>query len=98
MNTIKKIKYLLHKIKSDLESLNTYPGIDLSSGFKIDYDKYWKKRRGEDYKSSLSGWQKERRIIVISTKEPSCNMPIYSRLSANRASTKTGWMNSSENI
>jgi len=60
MNTIKKIKYLLHKIKSDLESLNTYPGIDLSSGFKIDYDKYWKKRRGEDYKSSLSGWQKER--------------------------------------
>lgn len=60
MNFIKKTKYSLYRIKGDLKSLFGYPQVDLSTGYRIDYGKYWKKRRGDYYKSSLSDWQKER--------------------------------------
>lgn len=65
MNIIKKIKYFLYKIRGDLRSLNNYPPIDLAHGFKVDYNDYWKKRRGQDYHSALTSWQKERADYVL---------------------------------
>jgi methionine biosynthesis protein MetW len=65
MNIIKKIKFFLFSIKKDLKSLNHYPSFQHKGNFSIDYDKYWHKRRGDNYQSKLSSWQKERADYVI---------------------------------
>ena len=60
-----KIKDILFKIKQDLKSLWVYPGIDAGERFQVDYDRYWKKRRGDLSRSTLSHWQKQRADYVM---------------------------------
>lgn len=67
---MKKIKDFFYKIKVDLKSIKKYPDFDQLSAFNVDYDEYWKKRRGENYKSSLSDWQKERADFAVKFLKP----------------------------
>lgn len=58
------IKDLVFKIKEDLKRLFVYPKVDWGQSGRIDYDKYWQKRRGLNNNFSLSHWQKERADLV----------------------------------
>jgi methionine biosynthesis protein MetW len=58
------MKYFLYKLRQDFSKIKKYPTTNISENGKVDYDKYWQKRRGENYQSSLSSWQKERADIV----------------------------------
>lgn len=58
------MKYFLYKLKQDFSKIKKYPTTNISENGKVDYDKYWQKRRGEDYQASLSDWQKVRVDIV----------------------------------
>lgn len=57
---IKIIKDFFYKIRQDLAGVVRYPKVEKKEGFILDYDEYWKKRRGQDYRAFLSDWQKER--------------------------------------
>ena len=57
------IKDLLFKIKEDLKRLPLYPNVNLEQDYKVDYDKYWKKR-GRTDAAYLSSWQKQRADII----------------------------------
>ncbi|PWB39051.1 MAG: hypothetical protein C3F02_00320 [Parcubacteria group bacterium] len=70
MNIIKKIKFFFYKLRGDLKALNAYPSVDLSQGYRLNYDEYWKKRRGQDYHAALTSWQKERADYVAQFLKP----------------------------
>jgi methionine biosynthesis protein MetW len=57
---MKSIRNFLYKLKQDLFSLNKYPNVNLGRDFDINYERYWKVRRGEKYVSVLSDWQMQR--------------------------------------
>lgn len=59
----KKIKDLLHKARIAYCEVFMYPRYDLSQTGGIDYDEYWKDKRGTSL-GRLSGWQRDRANIV----------------------------------
>jgi cyclopropane fatty-acyl-phospholipid synthase-like methyltransferase len=63
------IKDFLYKIKQDILSLKKYPDTNLSKGMKVDYDEYWKKKRGSG-PPVLSLWQKQRADHILKIIEP----------------------------
>lgn len=64
MFIVKGIKDFLYKIKQDIISLRRYPEVNLSEVVKVDYDKYWSKKR-DGKKAVLSSWQKQRADYVL---------------------------------
>jgi methionine biosynthesis protein MetW len=58
------LKQFLYKLKEDLKSLGKYPDVRLSDGFRVDYDKYWRKRRKGDI-AVLSSWQRQRADHIL---------------------------------
>jgi len=62
---MKKIKDFLWRVKKDIISLYTYPDVKLSETVKVDYDKYWKKKRSGK-EAVLSSWQKQRADHALS--------------------------------
>lgn len=54
----------MFRIKGDLKLLNHYPSFQRQGDFSIDYDKYWRVRRGDNYRAKLSSWQKQRADYV----------------------------------
>lgn len=59
------MKKFLYKLKEDLKLLRVYPDADLATDFRVDYDKYWKKRR-KGSSSALSSWQRQRADYILS--------------------------------
>ncbi len=59
------IKDFLFKIKEDLKQLFFYPQPDWGEDGKIDYNKYWMKRRPAGNLVGLSSWQKKRADLVL---------------------------------
>lgn len=59
------IKDILFKIKGDLKRLFVYPVPEWGTDGRIDYDKYWRKRRGESQHFQLSAWQRQRAELVL---------------------------------
>lgn len=59
------IKDILYQIKEDLKRIKKYPDFDAGENLNVDYDKYWKKRRGENQSLNLSLWQKERADYIL---------------------------------
>lgn len=57
------IKDILYYLKEDIKRLRKYPETSLKDDFKVDYDKYWKKR-GRNNEAILSEWQKERALQI----------------------------------
>lgn len=64
------IKKFFYKIKQDILSLKKYPRNNISKDFKINYNRYWRKKRGDTNISSLSSWQKQRANYILKIIEP----------------------------
>lgn len=62
------MRNFLFKLKSDLTQLLAYPNVRLADDFRVDYDKYWKKRR-KGSTAALSRWQKQRADLILKTIE-----------------------------
>jgi 2-polyprenyl-3-methyl-5-hydroxy-6-metoxy-1,4-benzoquinol methylase len=60
---IQKIRNNLYILKESLKSLFTYPKMSVEN---VDYDAYWRDKRGKEM-GALSGWQKERAEYVVKT-------------------------------
>lgn len=58
------IKNFIYKIRKDLSRLFIYPVFDISDK-KVDYDKYWEKKRKGVSTSQLSSWQRQRAEHII---------------------------------
>ncbi len=63
------IKNFLFKLKEDLKTVFRYPAVDLSNDYRVDYDKYWSKRRKGNI-SALSSWQKQRADHILNMIKP----------------------------
>lgn len=63
------LKHFLFKIKEDIKKLFTYPNTSLKIVPRVDYDKYWQKRRKGNI-SVLSSWQKQRAEHILKMVEP----------------------------
>ena len=59
------IKDILFKIKGDMKRLFVYPIPEWGTDGRIDYDKYWRKRRGESQHFQLSAWQRKRAELIL---------------------------------
>jgi len=59
------IKDILFKIRGDLKRLFVYPIPEWGTDGRIDYDKYWRKRRGEGHQFKLSAWQRRRAELIL---------------------------------
>ncbi len=68
------IKDILFTIKEDLKRLKSYPTLSVGKGFSIDYNKYWRKRRGETDTSTLSVWQKQRVDLIAPLIKPNASV------------------------
>lgn len=58
------IKHFFFKLKQDLHQLFIYPEVSLKDKFRVDYDKYWEKRR-KGRTAVLSSWQKQRADHIL---------------------------------
>ncbi len=58
------VKDFLFKLKEDLKRLFIYPDVSLKDGFRVDYEKYWEKRR-KGKTATLSSWQKQRADHIL---------------------------------
>ncbi len=58
------MKKFLYKIKKDIENIKRYPSQKFSAGGLLNYDLYWKKKRGGD-SAVLSVWQKKRADYIL---------------------------------
>ncbi|MBU1895915.1 class I SAM-dependent methyltransferase [Patescibacteria group bacterium] len=65
MSLIKIVK----KIKDDFKQISIYPKCSYGSEYAVDYNVFWKKRRGGS--STLSSWQKQRADWTLKTLDPS---------------------------
>ena len=63
------MKKFLYKIKQDFLAIAKKPPYSKNHDQKVDYDKYWEKRRRGD-KPVLSSWQKLRADIILSMIKP----------------------------
>lgn len=66
---LKIFKFFLSKVWGDLKQIAGYPECDYGENFSVDYDRYWKKRRGGNG-PFFSKWQKQRADQTLDIIEP----------------------------